>query len=442
MTSRASISLVLLAGVSLTACETSSPTHHGSSAGANGLQSSTPVVAELPPPPVSLVEGRATYGDLEEASGESHTMTVGLYGEVDPNSTPRAGSEGEGNLRQISFAPEGGDFTPDIDRSGSFLVYASKQHSERFDLYRKSIEGRTVTQLTADESDDIMPVLSPDGANLAFSSNRNGNWDVFVMPASGGPATQMTFESDDEVQPTWSPDGKQLAFARMNKRTSRWEIWMSNALVPSSATYLTDGFLPRWCPDPKQTPERSKLLFQRARQQGSRLYSVWTIDLMDGEAANPTEIVTAQNAAIIQPNWSPDGMQIVFTTVVEPGSQGSELPERSDLWVVNVDGTGRRMLTSGPFRNMQPVWGPDAKVYFVSNRSGIENLWAVSVREGGHGAVPGGHMANESNDGHGSESHVAEDAQAAVLDDAGAADAGGHDAAAGPEATPPSTQPH
>ncbi len=304
----------------------------------------------------------------------SNAVSVGLYGETAPGEVPNAALQGEGNIKQVSFAPEGGDFTPDIDRSGTMLVYASKQNSQNFDIYRKAVDGRTVTQVTSDPADDMMPAIAPDGKHIAFVSNRTGNWDVFTMSTEGGPPTQITFESDDEVQPTWSPDGKQLAFARKNARTSRWEIWTASAMQPSGSTFLCEGFLPRWCPD----ASNSCLLFQRARQQGSRFYGVWTIQLRNGQSLNPTEIVSAQNAAIIQPSWAPDGKRIVFTTVVDPVAQAGDLPEQSDLWVINVDGTGRARLTGGHFRNMQPVWGSDDKIYFVSNRAGVENLWSVS----------------------------------------------------------------
>ncbi len=325
-----------------------------------------------------------TSGAEVPLSGFSNVVTVGLYGETAPGEVPTTGQQGEGNLKQISFAPEGGDFTPDVDRSGMFLVYASKQHSQSFDLYRKAIDGRTVTQITSDPSEDMMPAISPDGKQIAFVSNRTGNWDIFTMSTDGGRPTQITFEGDDEVQPTWSPDGKQLAFARKNGRTGRWEIWTADASQPSGSTFLCEGFLPRWSPDASQ----NRLLFQRARQQGSRFYSIWTVDLSNGQAMNPTEIVSAQNAAVIQPNWSPNGQQIVFITVVDPTAQPSDLPEQSDLWVINVDGTGRTSLTSGKFRNMQPVWGADDRIYFVSNRGGVENLWSVALGEEHNGANP------------------------------------------------------
>jgi TolB protein len=311
--------------------------------------------------------------DQSDRPAFSNVVTVGLFGETAPGEAPTTTQQGEGNLKQISFAPEGGDFTPDVDRTGTFLVYASKQHSESFDLYRKAVDGRTITQITSDPSEDMMPAISPDGRRIAFVSNRNGNWDVFTMSADGGRPAQITFETDDEVQPTWSPDGKQLAFSRKNARTGRWEIWTADADRPSGSTFLCEGFLPRWSPD----ASRNQLLFQRARQQGSRFYSVWTVDLVQGQAVNPTEIVSAQNAAVIQPNWSPDGSKIVFTTVVDPTSQGSDLPEQSDLWVVDVDGSNRTSLTKGAFRNMQPVWAADGRIYFVSNRGGVENLWSI-----------------------------------------------------------------
>jgi hypothetical protein len=283
-------------------------------------------------------------------------------------------TEGGGNISQVSFAAEGGDYAPDVDRSGSFMVFASTQHRPTFDIYRKSVDGRTVTQLTTDPSDDLMPSIAPDGTKIAFSSNRNGNWDIYTMPITGGAPTQITFDADEEVQPTWAPDGRRLAFSRKNGRTGTWEIWIVDSASPGLRTFVCEGFLPRWSP----VEERDTLLFQRARQRGSRLYGVWTIDIVQGEGMNPTEIVSAKNAAILQPSWSPDGQKVVFTTVVSPDSNG-EWPEQSDIWIVNADGTGRIGLTNSRFRNMQPCWGADGKVYFVSNRGGSENIWAIAV---------------------------------------------------------------
>lgn len=306
----------------------------------------------------------------------TRTASLDLPGAYLPTrvSDDEAPREGATNLAQVSFALEGGDFSPDIDRQATFMVYASTQHRSTFDLYRKSVDGRTVTLLTDDPSDDMMPAISPDGTTIAFASNRNGNWDIFTMPVSGGAPTQVTFDADEEVQPTWAPDGKRLAFSRLNGRSGAWEIWIIDTTATGVRNFVCEGFQPRWAP----VESADKLLFQRARQRGSRLYGVWTIDLHNGEGIRPTEVLSASNAAILQPNWAPDGERIVFTTVTDPTAD-ARWPERSDLWVINADGTGRKSLTRDQFRNMQPVWAEDGRVYFVSNRGGIENVWAVTV---------------------------------------------------------------
>lgn len=294
-----------------------------------------------------------------------------------------APSEGVANLAQVSFATEGGDFSPDIDRGGSFMVYASTQHHTTFDLYRKSIDGRTVTQLTNDPSDDLMPSISPDGNTVAYASNRNGNWDIFTMPIAGGAPTQITFDADEEVQPTWAPDGKRLAFSRQNGRTGAWEIWIVDTSMPGVRSFVCEGFMPRWAP----VEATDKLLFQRARQRGSRLYGIWTVDIVQGEGRNPTEVLSARSAAILQPSWSPDGTRIVFTTVENP-QDGIDWPERADIWAINADGTNRMGLTRDQFRNMQPVWAANGRIYFVSNRSGVENIWALAVEPAKPVAAP------------------------------------------------------
>lgn len=312
-------------------------------------------------------------GDRPAGTGSRRSMLAGKQGAsglLNDNGL----SEGGANLSQVSFATEGGDYAPDVDRTGTFMVFSSTQHRPTFDIYRKSVDGRTVTQLTTDPSDDMMPAISPDGTRIAFSSNRNGNWDIFTMPITGGAPVQITFDADEEVQPTWAPDGKRLAFSRKNGRTGTWEIWIVDSATPGLRTFVCEGFLPRWSP----AEEKDTLLFQRARQRGSRLYGVWTIDIVRGEGLNPTEVVSAKNAAILQPNWSPDGQKIVFTTVVNPDGDG-QWPEQSDIWVVNADGTGRLGLTNSRFRNMQPAWGADGRVYFVSNRGGLENIWSITA---------------------------------------------------------------
>ena len=154
---------------------------------------------------------------------------------------------------------------------------------------------------------------------------------------------------------------------------------------PSAPQFLDWGIFPQWNPD----PARSKIVFQRARERGSRLFSIWTVDYIGGEALHPTEIVSAANAAVMHPAWSPDGKRIVFIAVIEPNLQQADRPQQSDVWVVNLDGTNKTNLTNGKFLNLYPVWSSDGTVYFLSDRSGTDNIWAVATGRTIDLAVPG-----------------------------------------------------
>lgn len=81
-------------------------------------------------------------------------------------------------------------------------------------------------QLTS-QPNDTAPDASPDGSWVAFTSNRDGNWEVYLVSTAGGDPIRLTFENGNDGQPTWSPDSRSIAFA--SDRGGRWAIWVMNA---------------------------------------------------------------------------------------------------------------------------------------------------------------------------------------------------------------------
>lgn len=317
-------------------------------------------------------------GQPVASDGDRPARFVGvmnLYGEM-----PGAGRglpEGAlDNLRQVSFATEGADFDAAISPDGNYLVYASTQHRPTADLYLKRIDGQTVTQLTADPANDTMPAVSPDGKRIAFASDRSGNWDIYMLATDGGQPVQLTQTPSHELHPSWSADGRQLVISSLGEQSGQWEMVVIDVDNPARRQFIGYGLFPEFSPDGK------KIAYQRARYRGSRWFSLWTLDYANGEAARPTQIAASSNSAVITPTWSPDSRRLAFATVVDPRSvDPNARPRQADVWMIDLDGTGRVRLTRDRFVNLQPTWGKDGWVYFVSNRTGVDNLWAVRADE-------------------------------------------------------------
>lgn len=352
---------------------------------AGGCASSRPVYVDASPQPVEQPAVNAIFDDAAALSAPEYSTSLALFGDVNRGGAP--GGDGPAapgeNYRQVSFALEGSDFDPSLSPDGESVYFASTAHASNADIYVKSVDGRSVTQLTSDPASDVMPAVSPDGSRVAFASNRNGSWDLFVMNSSGGQAVEVTADSSQELNPTWSPDGRYLAYARMGETSGRWEIWITEVNRNAVKRFLTYGLFPDW------HPTKNTIVFQRARDRGERLFSIWTLDLVKGEATSLTELASSPVAALINPKWSHDGGRIAFAAVMNPASARDDTtPINADIWVMDARGGGRTNLTGGMYANLMPAWGPDNAVYFVSDRGGVQNVWSADTTQAALAATP------------------------------------------------------
>src|SRR5260370_16067220 len=102
------------------------------------------------------------------------------------------------------------------------------------DIWTADDNGQNVQRLTVNKARDAYPRFSPDGKWIAFSSDRNGNLDVFIIPSGGGTAQQLTFHSADDTVLGWTPDGRGVLFS-----SQRGEDFMPMLYVVS-----VDGGMP------------------------------------------------------------------------------------------------------------------------------------------------------------------------------------------------------
>lgn len=334
-----------------------------SSTGATGQ---TPVwsrfaMNSLPPTVAAPVQTEAVPG------------RVNVFGEVDGRPTP-APRFAPGGYEQVTFVDEGYDTDVEVSPDGKWLVFASTRHNERPEIYLQRVGGLSVTQLTNDEADDAFPTFSPDGRRVAFASTRNGSWDLYVMDVDGRNLTQVTSTPHmQELHPSFSPDGSRLAYCATGTRSGQWELWVVD-LQSNQRRMVGYGLFPVWSP----RTDKDQIAFQRARQRGSRWFSLWTADLVDGEARSVTEVAVSANAAIVSPAWSPQGDMLTFSTIVNPSTASDgRTGGQQDIWVINADGTGRRRITDGNGVNATPSWARDGRIYFVSDRGGADAIWAA-----------------------------------------------------------------
>ncbi len=130
------------------------------------------------------------------------------------------------------------------------------------DIWTADENGKNIERLTVHTARDVHPRFSPDGRSIAFSSDREGNMDVYVIPTNGGAAKRLTIHSADDTVLDWTPDGKGVLFA-----SQRGEDFMGKLYVAS-----IDGGLPRNAgPDMgvagSYSPDGTKLAVNRKRSR-------------------------------------------------------------------------------------------------------------------------------------------------------------------------------
>ena len=233
------------------------------------------------------------------------------------------------------------DNAPSISPDGTKVAFSSDRDGTP-DIFVMNIDGTGVTRLTSDPGIELQPAWSPDGTKIAYHGSSIEQYDIFVVDATGGTPVDVTNTPANESSASWSPDGTQLAFT--SDRDGNEEIYRQNADGTGTATRLTDD--PARDTDPDWSPDGQKLAFFSDRA-GSVFGSVWTMTASDG-----SDQVNLTNASIYDadPSWSPDGARIAF--VRDAGGQNF------NVWTALADGSGQVNLTSIGGRNSFPDWGP------------------------------------------------------------------------------------
>ncbi len=219
-----------------------------------------------------------------------------------------------------------------------------------------------INQLTDNTFFDGEPIWSPDGSQIVFASNRDGNLEVYVMNADGSSVVNITNSPAYEDTPWWSPDGTRISYN--SDRTGDVEIWIANA-DGSDPINLTDNpgddFMASWSPDGTQ------IAFVSTRDDNAEIYVINT----DGTGVTR---LTDDPGEDIFPVWSPNGTKILFISTRDGDA---------DTYMMNADGGDVVNLSMDDANGEKATWSPDgAWVLLTSNRSGVWAQYALNIASG------------------------------------------------------------
>jgi serine/threonine-protein kinase len=209
-------------------------------------------------------------------------------------------------------------------------------------------------------SDDFGPGWSADGSQIAFTTNRAGNNEIYAMNADGSNLRRLTNHPADDYGPAWSPDGLLIAFH--SNRGGNFEIWVMNSADGSNLRRLTNS--PGIDADPTWSHDGTKIAFFSNRSNSPGIY------VMDVNGGNVKRLTPAGLEGS-DPAWSPDGTQIVFTVPVN---------RQPTLYIMNADGVNPHPLLQEGQADDQAAWSPDSQyIVFRSKRGGKTGLYIVDT---------------------------------------------------------------
>ena len=214
---------------------------------------------------------------------------------------------------------------PDFSQGYVWAIYPS------YDIFTANPDGSNIKQLTKTNGYDAEATISPNGKKIVFTSERDGDLELYSMDTNGKNVKRLTNEPGYDGGAFYSPDNKMIVY--------RGSHPTDQALVKRDKELLAQHLI---------VPT---------------VFEVWT---MNADGSNKRQ-VTKLNAASFAPFFTPDGKRIIFCT----NYFATDAKKRNfDLALINIDGTGLERVTYNESFDGFPMFSPDGKkLVFASNRN-------------------------------------------------------------------------
>ena len=274
----------------------------------------------------------------------------------------------------------------DVSPSGTEIVFDMLG-----DLYLMPIAGGDAVPLATGHQWDMQPVFSPDGTQIAFTSDRGGGDNLWVMNRDGTGAMQVSDESFRLLnQPEWTPDGEFIVGRKhftSDRSLGAGEMWLYHKSGTGGGVQMTkrrteqkDTGEPAFSPDGRylyysddSTPGDT---FQYSKDVNGQIYTIQRLDRETGEV----ETIVSGPGGATTPTPSPDGKSLAFTRRVRA---------KTHLMLMDLDSGAIRSLTDVLDRDMQETWAvhgvyphmdwtPDSRSIVFWAKGGLHRLDVAS----------------------------------------------------------------
>jgi Tol biopolymer transport system component len=256
------------------------------------------------------------------------------------------------------------DVMPGMSADRRWIAFSSNRDGN-WEVYLSAVDDEVIQRVTFNTfAVDIDPVWSPVGSQIAYGSNRDGNWELYLFDAETGQETRLTQTTGNEVNPSWSPDGTRLLY-----QTDASGIWQVAELTVATGavTLLSDGTGDDH--DPLYSNDGSAVVFRSYRDGDASV--IYTMNA-DGTGVTRISETTADALYAV---WSPDDSLIAYQ---------SDLDGDSDVYLYDVAAKANRLFTDNAIEDYAPTWICDAnELVFTSEVTGDPNLFE-------HPAIPEG----------------------------------------------------
>jgi Tol biopolymer transport system component len=262
--------------------------------------------------------------------------------------------------RAEGLAGDAAVYSPAFAKDGKTIFYhartASRSALMRADTNADGVVVK-VTPVVADAARNFHARPSPDGASIAFDSDRDGERGVYVADADGGHARKVSGKGYAAV-PSWSPDGRSLVFVRAEPgRPRTWNLWQLT---------LASGELRRLTSHPYGQPWGGSWF-----PDGQRIAYSHEDRIIVRDIARGTHRVYSsprRGRLLRTPAVSPDGRRILFQVF------------RDGVWLLDVASGAMRKVLDDPSAE-EYSWSPDGRrVAYHSRRSGQWGVWTMATR--------------------------------------------------------------